>query len=297
VNRPDVRQKIILLGASGFLGKALFPVLKGTPQTDIYGYSSKEIDLTAANSLHSLIGILDSQSTVVILSAITRDRKDGEEAAEKNRLMIKNIAGYLGESPSIKKCVYLSSSAVYGNVSSDSIDEQTEASPVNHYGKIKIESEILLRGIAKSKKTDLLILRPVAVFGPGDTHTAYGITQFLRSTLMENQVTLYGDGADLRDHLYIKDFALLAAKLVAGDFTGTYNLASGKSYSFLEIAETLRQISGIPFRLRFQPRNIPLVYQRFNTEKLRKAFPSFQFTGIKKSLAETFRSFQKNPLK
>lgn len=297
MNHPDVRQKIILLGASGFLGKALFPVLKGIPQTDVYGYSSKEIDLTAANSLYPLSGILDSQSTVVLLSAITRDREDGEEAAERNRLMIKNIADYLGESPAIKKCVYLSSSAVYGNVSSDSIDEQTEASPVNHYGKIKIESEILLREMAESKKTALLILRPVAVFGPGDAHTAYGITRFLRLILTKNQITLYGDGADLRDHLYIKDFALLAAKLIAGDFTGTYNLASGKSYSFLEIAETLRQISGISFRLRFQPRNIPLVYQRFNTEKLRKAFPAFQFTGMKEGLAETFRSFQKNLLK
>lgn len=297
MNRPDVHQEIILLGASGFLGKALLPILKGIPQTDVYGYSSQEVDLTAANSLHPLIGILDFQSTVVILSAITRDRKDGEEAAEKNRLMIKNIADYLAESPAIKKCVYLSSSAVYGNISSDSINEQTKVSPVDPYGKTKVESEILLRGMAEAKKIALLILRPVAVFGPGDTHTAYGITRFLRSILTENQVTLYGDGADLRDHLYIKDFTLLAAKLIAGDFTGTYNLASGKSHSFLEIAETLRQISGIPLRLRFQPRNIPLVYQRFNTEKLRKVFPAFQFTGMKESLAETLQSFQKNLLK
>ncbi len=296
MNKPDARQKIILLGASGFLGKTLFPTLKEIPQTDVYGYSSKEIDLTAANSLHPLSGILDSQSTVVVLSAVTRDRKDGEEAAEKNLLMIKNIADYLGESP-IKKCAYLSSSAVYGNISSDSIDEQTKVFPVNHYGRTKIEGEILLQRMAEAGKMGLLVLRPVAVFGPGDTHTAYGITRFLRSILTDNQITLYGDGADLRDHLYIKDFTLLAAKLIAGDFTGTYNLASGKSYSFLEIAETLRQISGIPFRLRFQPRNIPLVYQRFNTEKLRTAFPAFQFTGMKESLAETFQSFQKNPLK
>ncbi len=296
MNKPDVGQKIILLGASGFLGRALLPTLKGISRTSVYGYSSREMDLTSRSSLNQLNGILDVQSTVVILSAITRDRKDGEEAAEKNLWMIKNIVNYLGETP-IKKCVYLSSSAVYGNIHSDSITEETRVSPVNHYGRTKVESEILLRGTAETMKIGLLILRPVAVFGPGDTHTAYGISRFLRAILTDSQITLYGDGSDVRDHLYIKDFALLARELIAGDFTGTYNLATGKSYSFLEIAETLEQISPVPFRLHFQPRNIPLAHQRFNTEKLKKALPTFQFTDLKESLTETFQAFQKELIK
>lgn len=283
--------RVVILGASGFLGKALAPVLMEKAVVEVHGFSSAQIDLTKRKNLEQLNSIVNANSIIIFLSVITPDRQDGKEAAEKNIQMVSNVAEYLSQHP-VKKCVYSSSSAVYGNLSGDAIDENTQISLETDYARSKWEGEQILQQVTDSLGIELVILRPVAIFGPQDTHTSYGITRFVRSLLIENQIILYGDGMELRDHLYIKDFAKLAVEFSLGQFSGIYNLATGNSYTFVEIVEFLKEVTDIELRLRSQPRTMPLIHQKFNIAKLKDAFPTYSFTDTRLAIRETYQFFQ-----
>ena len=130
----------------------------------------------------------------------------------------------------------------------------------------------------------LLVLRPVAVFGAGDTHDAYGPNRFARTAREEGRIVLFGEGEELRDHLHVDDFAAYAVSLVERRATGVFNLASGTARSFAEVAAAVADASPAEVRIEHAPRAMPITHRRFDTAALRAASPDVQPTDFAAAL-------------
>ena len=97
----------------------------------------------------------------------------------------------------------------------------------------------------------VLILRPGNVYGPGQRFGSRGavIPLFTQKALRNEPITIYGDGSQSRDFVYVADlvraYLLLAARFLLGEPIGpVINIGTGQSVSVLEVAEAVVRATG-----------------------------------------------------
>jgi UDP-glucose 4-epimerase len=151
----------------------------------------------------------------------------------------------------IKRIVYSSSSAVYGDRVEGAASEQLRESPVSPYGMNKFASELLFRMAPELYGVDTLCLRYFNVFGPRqDPGSPYSgvISIFVTRALMGESPMVHGDGLQSRDFTYVAD--VVAANLAALDVpTGggrVVNVGGGSGASLLDVWQAIREACGQP---------------------------------------------------
>jgi UDP-glucose 4-epimerase len=188
--------------------------------------------------------------------------------------------------------VYLSSASVYGDAETNlAIDESTPLAPTCYYGLAKVMAERVLAQAAVRAGVPLVVFRLCRLYGPGDTQATYGPSAFVRWILEEGAVTLFGDGKELRDHVWVGDLVPLVRAAAGGQVTGVVNLASGESRTYQEMVDSLRAIATRPFGVRSRERTRPRIDQAFDITRLRTVFPDVVLTGLEHGLRETWRAF------
>lgn len=284
--------KYIVLGSSGFIGKSLLHDLN-QKKLKTFGFSSSALDLTQASSYQKLGSLIDSKTAVIMLAGITLDRqKDSPQVYEKNRAMLQNLADFMISHPPAY-CLYTSTVSVYGDeISNTVITEETPVRPSTYYGKAKYAGEELLEKTAAKAHFPLLILRLCRVYGPCIPHANYGPVQFIQSILASGKVSLYGDGKELRDQLFVEDLVGMVTALMEKKTAGLFNAATGEAISFVQIIKLLKQIISEPFEIDFKPRTRPLIDQKFDIQKLLAALSDFHFTALEDGLRQTYQSLR-----
>jgi UDP-glucose 4-epimerase len=285
----DSASQIIILGHSGFIGKALFEHFCANGDIPVRGFDSSSLDLTLPAGLSALAAVLDSRTILIFAAAHTLDRTaDSLDIFDANMAMALNVARVLTMHP-VRKCVYFSTMSVYGDRTSNmALREDTPVAPTTYYAAAKYAGECILQQVAHVADFPLLVLRPCYVAGPGARAAHCVPAYFLRSILGDGTVYLSGDGRECRDHLYIHDLVRIVAHLVCGDYTGVYNLASGQSHSPLEILACLQDIVPQEFMVQYRPRTRPLIHQQCDISKLLHAMPHCQFTPLTERLQVTY---------
>jgi UDP-glucose 4-epimerase len=163
--------RVVLLGASGHLGRALTARL-GRDGVPVVGHTSKTLDLTRAEAPAALEGAMDASTALVFASALTPDRGQTPETFMANMAMVTNVAKALA-GRALGLCVYVSSDAVYG-FDVNPVTEATPVSPGGYYALAKYAGERVMEYAARAAGVPLLTLRVTGVYGPGDPHGAYG---------------------------------------------------------------------------------------------------------------------------
>jgi nucleoside-diphosphate-sugar epimerase len=137
-------------------------------------------------------------------------------------------------------------------------------------------------------KAPLAILRPSLLYGAADPHDGYGPNRFRRLAARGEDVVLFGEGEERRDHVYIDDAAELVARALYRRSTGVLNVASGEVHSFRAIAEKVVALSERRVAIRGTPRTGPMPhngYRPFDIAACRRAFPDFKYTTLDEGLA------------
>lgn len=275
-------QRIVLIGGNGFIGKNVAEVL-GQNNLPFVSWSSKEIDLTQESCVPLLNQRLQDGDAVVFLSCITPDKGKDETALLKNVKMACHFAA-IDPQKELHSLVYISSDAVF-NLEQSPISEETIPAPTDLYGAMHLSREIIFKEFSQRRKIPLCIVRPVAVFGAGDTHNSYGPNRFMRMLEKDNKITLFGSGADKRDHIFVQDLAQIIHLCLAGQASGVINVASGRSLSFLEVAQELKKaLKKNEAPIDFIPNNSTPSNKYFDNSNLVKAFPFFRFTDFAQAL-------------
>jgi UDP-glucose 4-epimerase len=135
--------------------------------------------------------------------------------------------------------------------------------------------------------TKVVLVRPTAIFGPGDTHNAYGPNRFARAMARREAVQLFGAGEETRDHVFVDDVVRLVADLDSADVLGVVNIATGTSRSFGAVVETLGTLAGWVPGVDSLPRRGEVTHRSFDISRLRAAVPGFAFTPFEDALRAT----------
>jgi UDP-glucose 4-epimerase len=263
-------KRIILLGNKGFVGSQLETSLRELAPEYI-GFHLGNLDLTL--SAAPLVDLFDQQTTVVMTAGVKRQKGDSLEAFSQNLAMAVNVAKVLETRP-VQRFIYFSSAAVYGEtIHNEAISEETPIRPTSYYGAAKFASECVLR--------DCVALRPPLIYGAGDTTKSYGPSGFAYAAKHGEPATLWGEGDEKREFIYVDDVVKLVARLISHPFLGPLNLASGQSYTFLEAATLAGAV------IQNKPRSKPKVDHQFLNQRLTGLFPDFIFRSLSEGMNET----------
>lgn len=153
----------------------------------------------------------------------------------------------------VKRIVYSSSSAVYGDTDATPRTEATEPLPRSPYAASKLAGEQYVLSFARAGVIEGVALRYFNVFGPRQSHrSAYAavIPNFFQAALEDRPAQLYGDGKQTRDFIFVGnvvDANILAASAPTETVNGwTVNIGAGIRTSLLELLSMIRCITGRP---------------------------------------------------
>ena len=273
--------RVVVLGATGFLGADLMRTLRdaGVP---VVGLGSRDMDLGAAGAAERLHDLLRPEDSLVFASALTPDRGRDVGTFMQNVRMAEQVTAALAKSP-CAHVVYVSSDAVYDDTDA-AIVEATCASPSTLYGAMHFVRERMLAHVA-GKDMPFLIIRPSLLYGPGDTHGAYGPNRFVRSAERDAVIALFGAGEELRDHVWVRDMSRLIALALRHRSEGVLNGATGQSVSFRDVAQVVMARVSRPVKIDERPRSGPIIHRQFDVSVSRAAFPAFRYTPFAEGFA------------
>jgi UDP-glucose 4-epimerase len=162
----------------------------------------------------------------------------------------------------IKKIVFSSSAAVYGEPRTIAIGEDHPCLPTNPYGEAKWIFEKVLQAFHDGGKLNFISLRyfnaagadPEGEFGEDHFPETHLIPLVIKAALDGTSVPVFGtdystpDGTCIRDYIHVTDLAhahiLALRKLEQERISRIYNLGNGNGFSVREVIETVRKVSG-----------------------------------------------------
>ena len=283
---PTPPERVVVIGGAGFVGGAIARNL-GARGVEVVPIGRAEVDLQDPGASAALALLLEAGDAVVFASARAPCRDIGMMV--DNMVMVRSVIGALTEvAPS--HVLNISSDAVYGD-EKEPISEAHPPAPTTMHGAMHLSREIAL-GVAFADR--LATLRPTLIYGASDPHNGYGPTRFRRLAARGEELVLFGEGEERRDHVLVEDVAELAARAVLHRSTGILNAATGEVHSFRAAADLAVGIAGSASPIRGTKRSGPMPhngYRPFDPASAARAFPGFRFVslpdGMRKVAAET----------
>lgn len=163
-----------------------------------------------------------------------------------------NIQGFLNvldavRRHKIKRMVYASSAAVYGTPLQLPLDESALTAPLSPYGLEKSVNDQYAALYHALYGVAAVGMRYFNVYGPRqDPSSAYaGVISRFAAAIADDQVlSVYGDGGQTRDFIFVKDVALANVSALQREVVGVCNVATGSSVTLLELIDTLGHCAG-----------------------------------------------------
>ncbi len=151
----------------------------------------------------------------------------------------------------VKRFVYVSSSEVYGAITSAPIAEEHPTWPMTIYGSSKLAGEAYARAYWHQFQFPAVVLRPFNAYGPRCHHEGDSgevIPRFMLRCLAGRPMVIFGDGEQTRDFTFVSDTAagILAAGLSDQSVGQTINLGSGKEIRIHRLAKLVAEAVGRP---------------------------------------------------
>jgi len=285
----DNEGTLVVFGSTGFIGRHLFKtLLEDKTELEVVGYHSRNANLLDEGIVDRLRRELTAKDTLLILSANTMQTGATMNEFRTNMNMITNLCDLITVVRP-KKVIYFSTQAIFGEDNNhEDIKETTEPVPSSIYGLSKLTSERLLDHVIKPLATTQVVLRIPRVYGPEDSVSNYGPSQFLHLSGQKKRIGLWGDGLELRHFLFVEDLINAVIEILnKPKLEGVFNLAPNQTSTFLEVAYLAKELTKSSKTLIHKNRNRPKVNHVMNTSLWKKKFPNFDFTSLQDGMKRT----------
>jgi UDP-glucose 4-epimerase len=250
--------KILVTGGAGFIGSNLVDKLidEGYKVFIIDNLSSgkkeninKKAVFYKADICHldKILPLFKEIDYVFHLAANPRVIFSVENPIESHKVNVDGTLNvlYASYKNRVKRLIFASSSAVYGDIKKLPLKENITPNPISPYGLHKLIGEYYCKLFSNIYNLETVCLRYFNVYGPRmDTSGPYALVigKFLKLRKENKPLTIYGDGKQTRDFIYVDDvvkaniLAMKSKKVGRGEII---NICSGKNYSINYIAKLI----------------------------------------------------------
>ena len=255
----DKNSKIYVAGHGGMVGSACLRVLKKNGYKNIFGISSKNLDLRNQNDVYQFI--LNKKPNVIINAAA----KVGGILANKtypydfliDNMLIQNNLIKAAHELNVPNFIFLGSSCIYPKLAPQPLKEKhlltgPLESTNESYAIAKISGVKLIEAINKQFGRNYISLMPTNLYGPFDNfdiNTSHVLPSMIRkfhnAKVNNADVSLWGSGKPKREFLYVDDLAEAVVFMLENNFEGgLYNVGTGYDISISDLAEFISDIVG-----------------------------------------------------
>ena len=298
-------KKYVITGGAGFIGShiAEYLVSEGhkvvvldslrtgfKKNIDSFNLEFVQGDIRDADKVNQLV---TDASAIFHLAAVVSVPESIDKISECNAINTQGTINVLEAARNAGNCkVILSSSAAnYGDNPVSPKVETMKPEPLTPYSITKLDGEFYLDMYRNQFNIPTTSLRYFNVFGPRQNpKSAYAavVPIFIINALQNKPLTIYGDGKQTRDFIYVKD--VVAANLKASQTgKGVYNVALGNSTSVIALAEFIIKITNSKSEIQFkESRAGDIKHSQANPAKfLKEGFkPKYSIEeGLKETIA------------
>lgn len=285
-----IPMKILITGGSGFIGSHI---------VEIYQDKAEEIrvlDNLRTGYRHNLDGLrhtfiegsitdrelvkkaVEGVDYIFHLAALVSVPESMAKPGECVDINVHGLLNVLEEASAagVKKLVFASSAAIYGDNPTVPKLETMLPEPKSPYAITKLDGEYYLGMFQNEGKLETAAIRFFNVFGPRqDPKGAYAaaVPIFIEKAVRGEDITIFGDGGQTRDFIYVKDIAgALAFAVETPGVTGVFNAGYGGQITINDLADGLIKAAGSDSRIiHAAERAGDVRHSRASADKLRAA--------------------------
>ncbi|AQT68337.1 UDP-glucose 4-epimerase [Anaerohalosphaera lusitana] len=263
--------KVLITGGAGFIashivehfaGKAEITVLDNLRSGYRRNLEGRDVEfiegsITDRAAVKRAVAGADYVFHLAAMVSVPESMQQPSECVDIN---VHGLLNVLKESAAadVKKLVFSSSAAIYGDNPTVPKLENMLPEPKSPYAITKLDGEYYCRMFAEEGRLETCCLRYFNVFGPRqDPNSAYAaaaVPIFISKALANEPITIFGDGTQTRDFIYVKD--IVAANIYAAaneNCRGVYNVAYGKRLSINDLAERIIRLTGSKSEIHYAP--------------------------------------------
>lgn len=303
--------KIIVTGATGFVGSHLMEEFVGSKHKVIgMGRSEKNIVpgfdyyLTSLENFADVDEIFKEQQPEVVYHLAA---KSAESTGEHSPIEM-TVSGYNTffnvitaaiRTGKLKKFIYVSSAAVYGNIETP-YHENQRPEPNDIYAVTKYANELSLQILAKTYGFDYVIIRPHNITGERQEYTdptRNVVVLFMQLLRMGKKPKIFGKGTSTRCYTYVKDVTL-ALKNCLKVKNAILNVGSDEKTTIQQLYDEIIKVSGIKIDPEYLPeRRQEVDINTVDHTHARKLFNPYPETSFKETIQKTWNWLSNQPLK
>ena len=235
-------KNILITGGEGFIGGHLARFLAKNNNVKIFDIKTGK-DIRNLDLLEKELKGIDYVFHFAGLISVEESIRKPLEYIENNLIGSYNVLK-ASLNAHVKKVIFASSAAVYGDNPENPKNENTYPIPKSPYSILKLTVEKLMK-MFRTDGLDTISLRFFNVYGPGQKlNSSYSsvIPIFISRALKNDNLVVLGDGKQTRDFIYIEDI-INACILASVKGSGEFNIGSGKQTSINDIAKIIIELT------------------------------------------------------
>lgn len=292
----------LVTGGRGFIGKDLIQRLISDNE-EVLLLSSTPCNDTDISPQRSVTGtILDTEflnrifseneiTGVYHLSAISDIRRSIADPYETFNLNVIGTVNLLEamRRHDVKRMVFASTAAVYGNSAEPVKKESGETIPLSPYAASKLMAEKYCNIYSSQYGMNVKSLRYFNPYGPGmrPDSPASVVLKFINSIISKKSPVIFGDGTQTRDFVYINDITRANIKAMNSGEFGAYNVGTGVATPMRKLAAMIMEITGINVSIDFQDARIgDILHSSADISKAKRSFGYSPEYSLYKGLSE-----------